>query len=89
MFIFNNGDPVMFNAAAYAIMGMFRALAERGRLANPDEVKTHLAIVRRPIEIVSKAQIDFCRKGTRLVGGTPHDLAVTHSGTYSSTTGDA
>ena len=88
MLIYNNGDPIMFNAAAYAILGMFRALARRGKLARPERVETYLAIARRPIEVVSKAQLDFCQKGTRVIGGRPHDLAVTPGGVYSSTTGD-
>lgn len=88
MLIYNNGDPVMFNTAAYAIFGMFRALASREKLSSPDRVETYLAIARRPIEIVSKAQLDFCEKGARVVGGKPHDLAVTPMGTYTSTTGD-
>jgi hypothetical protein len=78
----------MFNAAAYAIFGMFRALAGRGKLSRSDRVETYLAIARRPIEVVSKAQLDFCEKGARVVGGKPHDLAVTPGGMYTSTTGD-
>ena len=88
MLIYNNGDPIMFNAAAYAILEMFRALARRRKLAKPGSVKTYLAIARRPIEVVSKAQLDFCQKGTRVIGGKLHDLAVTPCGEYSSTTGD-
>jgi hypothetical protein len=88
MLIYNNGDPIMFNAAANAIFGMFKELARRGRLAKPDRLETYLSIARRPIEVVSKAQIDFCREGTRVVGGKPHDLAITPSGEYSSSTGD-
>lgn len=89
MLIYNNGDPVMFNAAAYAVLGMFRALAERGRLTGPGKVETYLAMARRPIEVVSRAQLDFCREGARVVGGKPHDLAITPNGKYISTTGDA
>jgi hypothetical protein len=89
MLIYNNGDPIMFNAAAYAVLGMFRSLEKRGKLDRADDVRTYLAIARRPIEVVSRAQIDFCREGTRIVGGKPHDLAVTPTGDYSSTTGDA
>jgi hypothetical protein len=88
MIVYNNGDPRMFNAAAYAIFGLFREIAGRGNLANPQRIETCLAIARRPIEIVSAAQRDFCREGTRVVGGKPHDLAITPSGEYYSTTSD-
>lgn len=81
--IYNNGDPLMFNLAAYAITGMFQTLAKRGTLARPERVETYLAIARRPVEVVSKAQLDFCREGTRVVGGRLHDLAITPSGAYS------
>jgi hypothetical protein len=87
--IYNNGDPVMFNTAAYAILGMFRALEGRGMLTEPSRVETYLAMARRPIEVVSKVQLDFCREGTRVVGGKPHELAITPNGEYISATGDA
>lgn len=88
MLMYNNGDPIMFNTAAPAILGMFRELGRRGILDRSERVKTYLAIARRPIEVVSEAQHDFCKKGTRLIGGKPHDLAITPGGEYTSTTGD-
>jgi hypothetical protein len=88
MIVYNNGDPGMFNVAAKAIFEMVRQLGQRGKLTNPQHVETYLAIARRPIEIISAAQRDFCREGTRVVGGKPHDLAVTPGGAYSSTTGE-
>lgn len=88
MIVYNNGDPLMFNTAAYAIFGMFRQLVKRGNLANPQRIGIYLAIARRPIEIISAAQRDFCREGTRIVGGKPHDLAITPGGKYHSTTGE-
>jgi hypothetical protein len=89
MLMYNNGDPVMFTSAANAMLAMFRALAQRGKLAGAGKVQTYLAIARRPIEVVSKAQVDFCHEGARVVGGKPHDLAITPNGEYLSTTGDA
>ncbi len=86
--VYNNGDPSLFNPAANAILKMFEELARRGRLNAPSEIKTHLAMARRPVEIVSKAQVDFCPEGMRVVGGKPHDLAVTPNGEYRSNTGD-
>lgn len=89
MLIYNNGDPVMFNSAANAVPGMFKALARRGKLIEPGKIETYLAMARRPIEVVAKAQLNFCREGARVVGGRPHDLAITPNGEYLSTTGDA
>lgn len=87
--IFNNGDPVLFNAAANGLGAVFRELARRGRINAPSEITTYLAMARRPVEIVASVQRDFCQAGTRLVGGRIHDVAVTPGGEYLSTTGDA
>jgi hypothetical protein len=88
MFIYNNGDPIMFNPAANAVLNFFRELSRRGLISNPDDINTHLSIARRPIEIVIKAQADFCKKDKTIIGGKPHDLAVTPNGEYKSSTGD-
>jgi hypothetical protein len=88
LLMFNNGDPVMFNTAANSILSMINELAKRKSLPNPNKVETYLAIARRPVEIVSNVQGDFCKEGRRLVGGRLHDLAITPSGQYISTTGD-
>ncbi len=86
--IYNNGDPEMFNPIARALFQLFEVLSNRGLLANQDAVETYLDIARRPIEIVARAQSDFCGRGFRIVGGKPHDLGITPNGLYSSTTGD-
>ena len=88
MIVYNNGDPRMFNRAAYVIFELFNVLDMRGNLTNPKKIKTYLAMARRPIEIISSAQRDFGRKGTRIVGGKLHDLAITPGGEYYSTTSD-
>lgn len=85
---YNNGDPILYNPAANALFTMFQAFVARSVLAAPDAVETWTSLARRPIEIVSKAQRDFCRPGRRAVGGKPHDLAVRPNGAYISTTGD-
>lgn len=86
---YNNGDPVMFNSAANAIFSGMRTLAERHQLAAIDTPTKHLAIVRRPVEMISAIQHDFCQTGDRVVGGRMHDLVVTPAGEFSSTSGDA
>ena len=88
MLIYNNGDPEMFNSAAYAIHGMFKVLMKREVLDKQDKVKTYQAIARRPIEVVKNAQHDFCHEQYRLVGGRLHDLAITPEGDYFSSAGD-
>ncbi len=87
--IYNNGDPTLFNAAANGLATMFGELARRSRINAPQDIGTHLAIARRPVEIVANAQRDFCVPDMRIVGGRLHDLSTTPGGVYSSSTGDA
>lgn len=86
--LFNNGDPIMFNQAANGILGMINAIADRGNLINATDIGTYRQMAKLPVEIVSKAQQQFAKQGTRLVGGRPHDLVVTPTGIYSSDSGD-
>jgi hypothetical protein len=88
MFIYNNGDPILFNPLSNAIHQCFNTLYQRKQLKNDTKIATHMALARRPIEMISKAQADFCLEGKQLVGGKPHDLAITPNGSYESTTGD-
>jgi hypothetical protein len=88
MFYFNNGDPTLFNPIANAIFESFRELQTRRQVRDPKDLKTHLALVRRPIETVSRILVDLAKKGYRRIGGRPHDLAIRPSGIAVSTTGD-
>jgi hypothetical protein len=47
-----------------------------------------MAIARRPIEIIAKAQHDFCPEDKIIVGGKPHDYAIQPNGECKSSTGD-
>jgi hypothetical protein len=85
---YNNGDPIMFNKAANTILSSINDLAQRGLLLDHIDVGICQAIARRPIEIISQIQADFCRKNAKLVGGKPHSLAITPGGEYFSQTGD-
>ena len=87
-FRYNNGDPQLYNPAAIAIQNMFKELASRKILRDPNSLETLRALARRPVEVVSEIQHDFCAAGTRVVGGRVHDLAITPTGLYSSTSGD-
>jgi hypothetical protein len=84
MLIYNNGDPVMFNPVAYAILTLLSTIA----LAASSDPATYRRIARRPIEVVSDIQHDFMHEDKRLVGGRMHDLSVTPKGEYGSDTGD-
>ena len=48
-----------------------------------------LAFARRPVEVVSKLLTDFAKTNRRMIGGRPHDLAISPDGQYFSSTGDA
>jgi hypothetical protein len=87
-FRYNNGDPGLYNPAANAIHQMFSELAKRGILRAADDIQTLRSLTRRPVEVVSEIQHDFCAPGARVVGGRIHDLVITPAGDYSSTSGD-
>lgn len=88
MFRFNNGDPTLFNPVANSVLDSLIELSRRGHLKDPTSSLTHLSIARSPVEIVSKLLAELADPGRRLVGGKPHDLAVSPGGVYESRTGD-
>ena len=88
MFRFNNGDPELFKPTADAILDVFFRLMERSLLDDSSADRTHCAIVRRPIEVISNLLTDFSKEGTRLIGGKPHDLCISPDGRCWSSTGD-
>lgn len=89
LLIYNNGDPIMYNTVANGISRAVSELSLRGALKGIDERHSLIALAQRPIEVVSAVQRDFCKEGTRLVGGRIHNLAVTSAnGEYYSTSGD-
>ncbi len=45
-------------------------------------VSEAIQLARRPVEVVSEIQRDFCQAGRRTVGGKIHDLAITPGGRY-------
>jgi hypothetical protein len=88
MLIYNNGDPEMFNAAADSIHRAFSMIKKRGTLKETNNLKTFLDLARRPVDLVSEAQLAFVEKDHRTIGGKSHDLGVDSGGNYESTTGD-
>jgi hypothetical protein len=89
MLVFNNGDPRLFNPIAESLFTAMEEVHRRGLLRDPTDAETHLALVRRPIEVVSGLLRDFAKPNMRIIGGKPHDLAIAPSGDVTSTTGDA
>lgn len=87
MFRFNNGDPTLFNPVADSVLGTFATLYGRGHVREPTSARTHLSLVRRPVDVVSKLLADMAAP-SRVIGGKPHDLAVSPGGQYESTSGD-
>jgi hypothetical protein len=85
---FNNGDPELFNPVANAVLDAAIHLGRRGHLRQPDDAKFQLALVRRPVEVVSKLLADVALSDYRRIGGKTHDLAIAPNGTTESTTGD-
>lgn len=87
IYIFNNGDPVLFNAAAGSILNIIGEVQRRGHIRASDAA-THRAMARRPIQIISELLSSFAKKESRVIGGKPHDLAISPDGSYSSDSGD-
>lgn len=83
LFRYNNGDPSLYNPPANAIQGMLTTMAER-RWLKALGVSEAIQLARRPVEVVSEIQRDFCRADRRIVGGKIHDLAITPGGRYAS-----
>ena len=88
MFIYNNGDPVLFNPIAGAVNVVFKALGERRVLENFEDMRNHCDMIRRPVEIVANLLRDFAQEGERRVGGKIHDYVVRPNGQVLSTSGD-
>jgi hypothetical protein len=88
VFWYNNGDPELYSPVANSIKDTILILKGRSVLNQLDSEETHRALVRRPIEVISRLLGDFCKDDTRLIGGKPHDLSISPGGSYWSGTGD-
>jgi hypothetical protein len=88
MLRFVNGDPSLFAPLGTAVLGVFAELYSRGDIADGDSDDTHLSLVRRPIEVLSRLLADLTPKDKRLIGGKTHDLAIRPGPRYHSTSGD-
>ena len=88
LLLFNNGDPVLFNPIANAMGNVFRELYGRGAISQSDSKETHCALVRHPVEAVSRLIAVLCIPTVRRIGGKPHDLCISPEGIFWSSTGD-
>lgn len=88
LFIYNNGDPNLFNHIFDGIFAAYLHSRKLGRAKDLEDLRDLSNLVRRPIEIVAKFQSDFFRKDKILIGGKIHDLAVWRDGNYFSISGD-
>jgi len=86
LFIFNNGDPTLFNPAANAIHNMFKTAIERKVMKK--DYNNYMRLASRPIEMIKKVQNDFFEKDFVRVGGQIHHLLITKQGEFLSNTGD-
>ncbi|HEY4785952.1 MAG TPA: hypothetical protein VIH57_07875 [Bacteroidales bacterium] len=88
LFIFNNGDPDMFNPFSSGYRDAMDTAKKRNVLKDPKDIEIYRSIARRPIEMVTKAQKDFYKKGKIIVGGRVHDLVIEKlTGQFTSTSG--
>jgi hypothetical protein len=88
MFSFVNCDAALFNPIASSVLSALQTIQRRGDLRDAQSPQTHLALVRRPVEMVSLLVSDFGANGRRRIGGRTHELCVSPGGTYESRTSD-
>lgn len=87
-FIFNNGDPAMFNSFAGGVHNGLRILSSRGALKDKDSPDTYRNLAELPILLVAETQSRFCSDDSQLVGGRVHSLSIQPGKEYRSETGD-
>jgi hypothetical protein len=88
MFIFNNGDPDMFNPFFSGYRDAMNTAKKRNAIKDSNDIEIYRNIASRPIEMVTKAQKDFYKKGKIIVGGRVHDLVIEKlTGKFTSTSG--
>jgi len=88
LFIFNNGDPDMFNPIFNGYRDAMTLAKKRKLIKDSNDVEIYRNIACRPIEMVAKAQRDFYKKGKIIVGGRVYDLVIEKStGAFTSTSG--
>lgn len=89
MLYYNNGDPVMFNPIANAVLQSMQTLEARGELVDVAEPATYRKLAYDTVSAVCTMQRDFARPKRQRVGGKVHDIVITPGGVYDSRSGDA
>jgi hypothetical protein len=88
MFIFNNGDPEMFNPFFSGYRDAMNLSKKRSILKDTSDIEIYRSMARRPIEMVAKAQRDYYKHDKIIVGGRIHDLVIEkNTGSFSSSSG--
>ncbi|HRF50602.1 MAG TPA: hypothetical protein PLC98_23440 [Anaerolineales bacterium] len=95
MQVYNNGDTLMFNPVAGAILDSTKEIRERGDLKDPDSVTEMLNLAGTAVSVVSMLQMKFVKSerqrrrnreaeitGKRRIGGATHAVAVAPNGLY-------
>jgi len=89
LFLFNNGDPAMFNTLFGGYSEAMELAKKRNIVKDSSDIELYRNMARRPIEMVAKAQKDFYKEGNIIVGGRIHDLVIEkNSKRFSSTSRD-
>ena len=82
MFVYNNGDPVLFNLSVNGIFKMFEVAIERKNLRPLQTTEDHRTLVAWPVHQVADLQTAFFQPGKILVGGKIQCVSVTPFGNY-------
>ncbi len=82
IFVYNNGDPILFNLSANSIFKMLEVAAERNALRSLQTTEDHRKLVTWPVNQVADLQKTFFLPGKVIVGGKVQSLSVTPSGQY-------
>jgi len=85
---FNNGDPLLFNPFADAMLKGLEIGKRRRVLNEEDMAKMYRLLLTMCVRNVSELQTYFFEEGKRIVGGRPHNLSISVSGIFASDTGD-
>ena len=87
-FIFNNGDPLLFNPTARSLHNIFHSAIERNVIRVVPEFRNYMKLASKPIELIKMFQSDFFNKNKIRIGGKIHRLLITQTGHFISDTGD-
>ncbi len=85
-FIFNNGDPLMFNPAANTLLNLYQIALRGGKLNVEPDNRIAMKLVSSPIEFLKTFQQKFYKSESILIGGKIHRLLISNRGDFFSDT---